>query len=191
MTPDYGRILHRPVGGRYGAEAPDHPLGGAGIQVGGTLLAFLASVADATGPGAAVARTTATSTGCASAVGASVPHLADGTSSSAGRFPVCASAHHSLLSAERAPRLNFCNPHYTILFPYAILTRMKGTHKTLFVVGIVLILMPFIAIPYTWKGWLAALFGATVLAVFVMLRRADMHTNEHRPTITNVPPTLS
>ncbi len=48
---------------------------------------------------------------------------------------------------------------------------MNGYHRTLITVGIVLCLMPFIAVPYAWKGWLSALCGVLVLLCTLMLSR--------------------
>ena len=41
--------------------------------------------------------------------------------------------------------------------------------KILITIGVLLGLMPFIAVPYAWKGWLAAVCGALVI-ILVLLK---------------------
>ena len=52
---------------------------------------------------------------------------------------------------------------------------MNGYHKLLIAVGVVLCLMPFIAIPYGWKGILSAFLGVIVLvATFMMSQKKQV-----------------
>lgn len=48
---------------------------------------------------------------------------------------------------------------------------MHTHRKTLLAIGIILLLMPFIALPYAWKGWLAAACGALVVITVLIRRR--------------------
>ncbi len=54
---------------------------------------------------------------------------------------------------------------------------MNGYHKLLIAVGVVLCLMPFIAIPYGWKGILAAVLGFIVLIATFMVSQKK-HTSD-------------
>ncbi len=40
---------------------------------------------------------------------------------------------------------------------------MHGRHKILITLGIILCLMPLLAIPYAAKGWTAAVIGALII----------------------------
>lgn len=45
---------------------------------------------------------------------------------------------------------------------------MHTHRKTLITIAVVLCLMPFIAVPYAWKGWIAAFCGALILITVLM-----------------------
>ncbi len=44
----------------------------------------------------------------------------------------------------------------------------------LIAIGVLLCLMPFIAVPYAWKGWIAAIAGALIILLVSVHNKQTM-----------------
>lgn len=50
-------------------------------------------------------------------------------------------------------------------------------YKVIFVIGILLLFMPFLGIPSLWKEWAGFIFGALLVYFAVNLRKKDTPNN--------------
>lgn len=48
---------------------------------------------------------------------------------------------------------------------------MRSSLKTLIILGILVVLMPFFGIPISWKEWIIALLGVAIVVLGIRIRR--------------------